>query len=128
MTVVYNVIDPSEWPSTVKGIAQGLGQPLPAYLTTPLHPSVSSRASGLLKELSSSSFLRVTTEYDQVSDRNLLADVVDIVLSTVADLRELVKCNAYGPRPTVPLWSTLIKALGHACSDDISILCVSSCI
>jgi hypothetical protein len=120
---VHEVLDPSEWPPPVKGIAQALGRPLPTYLATGLYPSISPRTVDLLKELSDSSCLRVTQEDTRVLHGRPLMDVFDIVVSTVLALRELVKWRHDGcPRPTVPLWSTLIKALGHACSDTLLIM------
>jgi len=73
--------------------------------------------------LSSSPLLRVTREDILTLKEKPLADVFDIILSTVIDLRELAKCEPYrGPRSTIPLWSSLMKALGYACSDVISIV------
>lgn len=124
--IVHRIVDSSEWPSPVKQIAQALGQSLPAYLATGPYPSsVSTRAASLLHELSESPFLQVTREDHLQSPSNAspLADVFDIVLSTVSELRELVKCKEHGcQRPTVPLWSTLIKVMGHACSQGVSIM------
>jgi hypothetical protein len=118
--VGHQIVHPSEWPSPIKGIAQTLGRPLPTYLATEPHPVVPGRASSILQELHCGSF---RSNDSQVSEEMRLKGVFDIVLSTVAELRELVKRNEDGYlRPTVPLWSTLIKAIGHACSDEISIL------
>jgi hypothetical protein len=117
--VGHQIVHPSEWPSPIKGIAQTLGRPLPTYLATEPHPVVPGRASSM-QELHCGSF---RSNDSQVSEEMRLKGVFDIVLSTVAELRELVKRNEDGYlRPTVPLWSTLIKAIGHACSDEISIL------
>jgi hypothetical protein len=121
--VVHEIGDPSEWPPPVKGIAQSLGRPLPAYLSTAPYPFVSAGAVDLLQELSYSSCLRVTQEDNRVLHGRPLMDVFDIVISTVSDIRELVKWRDDGcPRPTVPLWSSLIRALGYACSDTMSIM------
>jgi hypothetical protein len=117
--VGHQIVHPSEWPSPIKGIAQTLGRPLPTYLATEPHPVVPGRASSILQELHCGSFRNDS----QVSEETRLKGVFDIVLSTVTELRELVKWNEDGYlRPAVPLWSTLIKAIGHACSDEISIL------
>ena len=90
--------------------------------TGPL-PYVSAKASSILHELSGNDFGRVAGEDVLNSDENRLNDVFDIVLSTVSELRELAKWNDNGYScPTVPMWSTVIKAVGHACSDDISIM------
>jgi hypothetical protein len=121
--VVHEVLDPSEWPPSVKGIAQALGRPLPTYLATGPYPFISARAVDLLQELSYGSCLRVTQEDSRVLHGRPLMDVFDIVISTVLELRELVKWRDDGyRRPTVPLWSTLIKALSHACSDALLIM------
>jgi hypothetical protein len=121
--VVHDVLDPSVWPRPVKGIAQALGRPLPTYIATGPYPSISARAVDLLQELSHSSYLRATQGDSRVSHGRPLMDVFDIVVSTVLELRELVKWRDDGcPRPTVPLWSTLIKALGHTCSNTLLIM------
>jgi hypothetical protein len=118
---VHEVVDPSEWPPPVKGIAQALGRPLPAYLATGPYPSVSARAADLLQELSSSS--RVTQGDSHVLHGRPLTDVFGIVTSTVLELRELARWNLDGyQRPTVPIWATLIKALGYTCLDTILIM------
>jgi hypothetical protein len=102
--VVHEVLDPSEWPPPVKGIAQALGRPLPTYLATGPYPSISARTVDLLKELSDSSCLRVTQEDTRVLHGRPLMDVFNIVVSTVLALRELdttgvhVRPSHYGLR------------------------------
>jgi hypothetical protein len=119
----HHIRDPFEWPLPAKKIAQTLGQPLPSYLATGPYPFVSDRAFSLLQELASSSPLRVIPEDSRISDERPLMDVFDIVLSTVSELRDLVEWKDYGcPRSTALLWSTLIKALGHTCSTDVSVM------
>ena len=121
--IIHHVADSSDWPSPVKGIARALGRPLPTYTHTGPHPFVSTNASNILRELSCGEFRRVSGENLLNSDEKWLNDVPDIVSPTVAELRELAKWNNNGyPRPTVPIWSTMIKAVGRACSDDISIM------
>ena len=118
--VGHQIVHPSEWPSPIKGIAQILGRPLPTFLATEPHPLFPGRASSILQELHSGSF---RANSSQVCEETRLKCVFDIVLSTITELRELVKWNEDGYlRPAVPLWSTLIKAIGHACSDEILIL------
>ena len=121
--VLHDILDSFQWPLPVKTIAQALERPLPSYFVTGPYPFVSARASSLFNELSSSPLLRVTREDIPTSDEKPLKEVFDITLSTVIDLRELAKCeHSGGPRPTVPLWSSLMKALGYACLEDISIV------
>ena len=121
--VLHNILDSSQWPLPVKTIAQALERSLPSYVATGPYPFVSARATSLLNELSSSPLLRVTREDILTLKEKPLADVFDIILSTVIDLRELAKCEPYrGPRSTIPLWSSLMKALGYACSNAISIV------
>jgi hypothetical protein len=87
------------------------------------YPFVSAGAVDLLQELSYSSCLRVTQEDSRVLDGRPLTDVFGIVISTVLGLREPVKWREDGcPRPTITLWSTLIKALAHACSEALLIM------
>ena len=122
--VLHNVTDASYWPSPVKQIAQVLIQALPSYLATGPYPFVSVRAFGLLNELSESPLLRVKHNVNnEPLHLNPLADVFDTVLSTVSELRDLTRMEDYGcPRPTIPLWSSLIQTLGSALSEDLSVL------
>jgi hypothetical protein len=121
--VLYHVADPSEWPSPVKEIAQTLERPLPAYLATGPYPSMSVRASRLFQELICSPSLPLAEDESQTLDSRPLSDVLDIVLSTVSELRDLTQMTGYGcPRPTIPLWFSLIRTLGYACSEDMSVM------
>jgi hypothetical protein len=121
--VLHHVADVLEWPSPVKEIAQTLERPLPAYLATGPYPSVSVRASGLFQELICSPLLGAPEDESQTLNSKPLLDVLDIVLSTVSELRDLTQMTGYGcPRSTTPLWSSLIRTLGYACSEDMSVM------
>jgi hypothetical protein len=124
--VLHDVVDAFGWPSSVGHIAHLMGRPLPAYLAAGPYPSVSARTSGLLHEIRSSILLRTVTQDDSNPCHSRpLTDVFDIVLSSVSELRDLIQQNDFGcPRPTVPLWSSLIRVLGRACSEDASVMCV----
>jgi hypothetical protein len=93
---------------------------LPCYWAI---PSVSVRASGLFQELICSPLLGAAEDESQTLDSKPLLDVLDIVLSTVSELRDLTQMTGYGcPRSTIPLWSSLIRTLGYACSEDMSVM------
>jgi hypothetical protein len=121
--VLHYVVDASGWPSPVKRIAQVLERPLPAYLATGPYPFVTSRTSSLLLELVRSPLLQTTSNESVFFDSRPLSDVFDVVLSTVFELRDVIQKRDYGcPRQTMPLWSSLIRTLGYACSEDMSVM------
>ncbi|THH14417.1 hypothetical protein EW146_g5906 [Bondarzewia mesenterica] len=122
--ILHHVSDASEWPSPVRHISQLLQHPLPASLAVGPHPFVSDMASGLLQELSCSPLLHTERDDSEIPDSRPLSDVLNIVLSTVCGLRVLVKEKDYcgHVRPTLPLWFSMLKVLGCACSEDLSVM------
>ncbi|KAL6308097.1 hypothetical protein BKA93DRAFT_599225 [Sparassis latifolia] len=116
--VFHDIADSSEWPPQAQEVALLLSQPLPEYISTGPWPSVSPIATHLLDEL------RQDTPYQEALKPSgqfvsRVHEVFDLVLSTVAALRELESLEDCGrPRPTVTLWSSLFKGIGMACSPD----------
>ncbi|GBE81446.1 hypothetical protein SCP_0311750 [Sparassis crispa] len=116
--VFHDIADSSEWPPQAQEIALLLSQPLPEYISTGPWPFVSPIATHLLGEL------RQDTPYQEALKPSgqfvsRVHEVFDLVLSTVAALRELESLEDCGrPRPTVTLWSSLFKGIGMACSPD----------
>ncbi|GBE81449.1 hypothetical protein SCP_0311780 [Sparassis crispa] len=116
--VFHDIADSSEWPPQAQEIALLLSQPLPEYISTGPWPFVSPIATHLSDELrKDTSYQEALKPSDQFVSR--VHEVFDLVLSTVAALRELESLQDCGrPRPTVTLWSPLFKGIGMACSPD----------
>lgn len=120
--VIHNIEEVLDWPSPVQDLAQGLCQSLPICHVAGLCSSVSLRASGIVQEL-----LDIpppsTTQDDQYLGHPKLHGIIDLVLSTVAELREVTRWEYFGsPRLTTPLWFSLIKTIGHALSEDACVM------
>ncbi|KAL6308095.1 hypothetical protein BKA93DRAFT_599190 [Sparassis latifolia] len=124
--VFHDIADSSEWPPQAQEIALLVSQPLPEYISAGPWPFVSPIATHLLDELrQDTSYQEALKHSDQFVSR--VHEVFDLVLSTVAALRELESLEDCGrPRPTVTLWSSLFKGIGMACSPDSCYLFVYS--
>ncbi|GBE87639.1 hypothetical protein SCP_1103160 [Sparassis crispa] len=120
--VFHDITNPSDWPHKVQEVVHLLSQPLPNYISTGPWPFVSPLASYLLNELSQDAPRQRAFQHEgqSVTDSvSRLNKVFDLVLSTVAALRELESLEDCGPaRPTVPLWSLFFKGVGIACSPE----------
>ncbi|KAL6308118.1 hypothetical protein BKA93DRAFT_892652 [Sparassis latifolia] len=116
--VLHDIADSSEWPPQVQEIALLLSQPLPEYTSTGPWPFVSPIATHLLDELRQDTpYQKALKPSGQFVSR--VHEVFDLVLSTVAALRELESLEDCGrPRPTVTLWFSLFKAIGMVCSPE----------
>jgi len=109
------------WPPAVQQLSQLLAKPLPSWLKTGPYPFTSHRSSPLLPLIT-----EAVQSIDLVDNMEIeeprLQDVFDLVLSTTSLLRELRRRGNCYQRPTLPLWSTLIRSLGRTCCPDASIL------
>ncbi|KAJ6490613.1 hypothetical protein C8R47DRAFT_1214905 [Mycena vitilis] len=96
--------DVSSWPPEISGILRALDAPLPSWCAT-----------GPFNGISPPS----PDKYDERTPR--LADVFNLALSTVSDIRSLI--DNYGPtRSALPFVSTLIQGLAYTCRREAVIL------
>ncbi|KAK0445763.1 hypothetical protein EV421DRAFT_1734417 [Armillaria borealis] len=111
---LHHVATDAQWPLEV--------QPLSRHLSKPLH-SVSRDAclsetymlSELLDELRSATS---TSPSSLAPNAHPLSGFLDIILATVSSLRQMKE----DPHPfTMPIWSTLIRALCYTCYSDVEI-------
>ncbi|GBE90005.1 hypothetical protein SCP_1800270 [Sparassis crispa] len=117
-TVFHDIANSSDWPPRVQEVVHLLTQPLPDYISTGPWPFVSPLASYLLNELGENSPRQRELQHEGQSVSRV-NKVFDLVLSTVAALRELESLEDCGrARPTVPLWSLFFKVIGIACSPE----------
>ncbi|KAJ7508087.1 hypothetical protein B0H11DRAFT_2271055 [Mycena galericulata] len=113
-----SVEDCAPWPPGISWIYRTAGAPLPSWCATGPYPFVSDEIVPLLPELSE---LPTTLSVDSCHDSQRLADVFDLVLSTVADVRSLI--GNYGPsRSSVPFVSSLMRVLAHICAKEAVVL------
>ncbi|KAJ7159272.1 hypothetical protein C8R43DRAFT_994308, partial [Mycena crocata] len=103
----------SSWPPEISSIYCTCCLPLPSWCATGPHRTVSDKISPLLAELAE----LPTFLYEDSSDipEGELHDFFDVSLSTVADVRSLVKI--YGPsRSALPFIFRLLRILAHSCA------------
>ncbi|KAJ6490629.1 hypothetical protein C8R47DRAFT_453666 [Mycena vitilis] len=94
----------SSWPPEISGILRALDAPLPSWCTTGPYNVISPPS---------------PDEYEERTPR--LADVFNLALSTVSDIRSLT--HIYGPtRSALPFVSTLIQGLVYTCRREAVIL------
>jgi hypothetical protein len=108
------------WPLAVQEVSQLLARPPPQWLKTGPYPFTSHSASLLLPVLSDN-VTGTDVSDDMEVDEPRLRDVFDLVLSTTSLLGYFSQKSHY-TRPTIPLWSTMIRALGRTCYPDALIL------
>lgn len=113
----------SEWPSSVKPLADLLQLPLPTYLFTEPCPHISPPASYLLEELQNNSPFPAARDDICISTPSPLLDVLETVLLTVLEIRNLThqQCNG-NHRSTVPVWAALLRTLGTLVSETACVL------
>ncbi|OBZ71171.1 hypothetical protein A0H81_08664 [Grifola frondosa] len=125
----HYILDPSQWPSPVRCLALTLSQPLPACLT-----AVESDVSVLTEPSTpvNEPFSRFPSNpafspCQRDCSRHLkLKGIFDTVLSTVVGLRQLAAQQSYGNAcPTIPLWYSLMKAIGMASLEGAYVLLLS---
>ncbi|KAK0193447.1 hypothetical protein F5146DRAFT_1134116 [Armillaria mellea] len=110
------IIRAVEWPTEVRTLSCLLDLPVPAQLVDGSCPTVSTRASPLLKELKE---LLPRSSGRQSETPTDVLDVLDIVLSSVSTLRALSRISSHDNlRSTKPIWSLLIRSLVRACYVD----------
>ncbi|KAK0476420.1 hypothetical protein IW261DRAFT_1491148 [Armillaria novae-zelandiae] len=105
-----------EWPTEIQPLSCLLDLPIPAQLVDDSCPTVSTRASPLLKELRG--LLSRSSGHLSESQTEVL-DVLDIVLSSVGTLRALSRMSSNDNlHATKSIWSLLIRSLVRACYVD----------
>ncbi|KAJ7476150.1 hypothetical protein FB451DRAFT_1245978 [Mycena latifolia] len=108
--------DCSEWPPDICRIFRTVERPLPSWCAAGPHQFVSNQVLPLLSELPPS---LDADSYDEQQQR--LADVFNLVLSTVSDIRALLA--QYGPsRSALSFVSNLVRVLAHMCAEDSIIM------
>ncbi|KAJ6490631.1 hypothetical protein C8R47DRAFT_453779 [Mycena vitilis] len=96
--------DVSSWPPEISGILRALDAPLPSWCTTGPYNVISPPS---------------PDKHEERTPR--LADVFNLALSTVSDIRSLI--HLYGPtRSALPFVSTLIQGLAYTCRKEAVIL------
>jgi len=122
--VIHSVTESSEWPLPVHSLSQLLGQHLPDFLASGTYPFVSPRASYLLQEITEELSAHNAMLVDGPEQQPVpLVGVFDAVLSTVADIRDVMEFRNRGiDHHTITFWSPLLSYLGRSCSEQASIL------
>ncbi|SJK99712.1 uncharacterized protein ARMOST_03023 [Armillaria ostoyae] len=102
-----------EWPTEIQPLSCLLDLPIPAQLVDDSCPTVSTRASRLIKELKE----LLHRSPGQLSETQTdVLDVLDIVPPTVGTLRALSRISSNDtPHSTKPIWSLLIRSLVRVC-------------
>ena len=112
---VHSTEDFSTWPPEIYRIYCALGLTLPSWCAAGPYHSLST----LLAELPRQPSSLYAGSCD--AEENHLADVFNMVLSTVADIRSLVA--QYGAsRSVVPFLSSLMRVLAHMCAKEATIM------
>ncbi|KAK0468800.1 hypothetical protein IW261DRAFT_1517436 [Armillaria novae-zelandiae] len=105
-----------QWPTGIQSLSCLLDLPIPAQLVDDSCPTVSTKASPLLKELRE--ILSCSSGQLSESQTEVL-DVLDIVLSSVGTLRALWRISSNDTlHSTKPIWSLLVRSLVRACYVD----------
>ncbi|KAJ7645789.1 hypothetical protein B0H17DRAFT_1215917 [Mycena rosella] len=115
---IASLEDCAAWPPEISRFYGASDASLPSWCGTGPYPFVSDGILPLLSELSG---LPTSAYADSCDTTPRLADIFNLVLSTVADIRSLVA--HYGPsRSVVPLVSTLLQVLVHMCAKGAIIM------
>lgn len=88
-------------------------------------PFVSPRCLPLLQEIQKA--LQTEEDVELVKSEPILEtrllDVLNIVLNTVADIREVLNLDGYGDcHSSITFWSPFLSLLGRLCCEDASVL------
>jgi hypothetical protein len=119
---VDSIEDSSSFPLEISRIYRTLAAPLPSWCAKGPYPFLSAGSLPLLSELSQ---LPTTVYSDSDHTPHPLRDVLNLVLSTVSDIRSLI--GHYGSsRSAVPFVSSLMRVLAHVCAKDAIILYFAS--
>lgn len=115
---IASLEDCAGWPPEISRLYGASDASLPSWCGTGPYPFVSDGILPLLSEL----YRLPTSAYaDSCDTTPRLADIFNLVLSTVADIRSLVA--HYGPlRSAVPFVSTLLRVLMHMCAKGAIIM------
>ncbi|KAK0209720.1 hypothetical protein IW262DRAFT_1416027 [Armillaria fumosa] len=107
---LHHVTTDAQWPLEVRPLSAQLSKPL-LFVSIDARLSETNMFSELLDELRSS-------PSSLAPDAHPLSGFLDIILATVSSLRQMKE----DPRPfTMPLWSTLIRALCYTCYSGVEI-------
>ncbi|KAJ7714769.1 hypothetical protein DFH07DRAFT_863228 [Mycena maculata] len=115
---IASLDDCAAWPPEISRLYDASDASLPSWCGTGPYPFVSD---GILPLLSELSRLPTSAYADFCDTTPRLADIFNLVLSTVADIRSLVA--HYGPLcSAVSFVSTLLRALMHMCAKGAVIM------
>ncbi|KAJ7851949.1 hypothetical protein B0H14DRAFT_3866195 [Mycena olivaceomarginata] len=115
---IASLEDCAAWPPEISRPYGASDASLPSWCGTGPYPFVSD---GILPLLSELSRLPTSAYADSCDTTPRLADIFNLVLSTVADIRSLVA--HYGPlRSAVPFVSTSLRVLVHMCAKGAIIM------
>ncbi|KAJ7247889.1 hypothetical protein B0H12DRAFT_1303529 [Mycena haematopus] len=107
----------SSWPPEISHIYRTCNSPLPSWCFTGPYPPASNRTFSLLSELSES----FTCDDSRSVVQERLSDVFNVSLSTVADIRSLIK-NYGSVRSALPFVLGLMRVLAHMCVPESIII------
>ncbi|KAJ7247886.1 hypothetical protein B0H12DRAFT_1235133 [Mycena haematopus] len=107
----------SSWPPEISHIYRTCNSPLPSWCFTGPYPPASNRTFSLLSELSES----FTCDDSRSVVQERLSDLFDVSLSTVADIRSLIK-NCGSARSALPFVLGLLRVLAHMCVPESIII------
>ncbi|KAJ7263684.1 hypothetical protein B0H12DRAFT_1217397 [Mycena haematopus] len=115
---IASLEDCAAWPPEISKIYEASDAPLPSWCRTGPYPFVSD---GILPLLSELSRLPGSVYADSCDTSPRLADIFNMVLSTVADIRSLAA--HYDPLcSAAPFISTLLRVLMHLCAKGTIIM------
>ncbi|KAK0462012.1 uncharacterized protein EV420DRAFT_140955 [Desarmillaria tabescens] len=110
---LHHVATDTQWPVEVQPLSTLLSKPL-CYVPGDACLHASPLFSDLLEELSATG----TKFSSSALSSHLLSGFLDIILATVSSLRQMKE----DPHPfTMPIWSTLIRALCYICFSNVEI-------
>jgi hypothetical protein len=104
----------SSWPLEISNVYQTCNFPLPSWCSTGPYPPASNRTFPLRSELSSSESPTSVCDDSHSVAQERLSDVFNVSLSTVADIRSLIK-NYGSARSALPFVISLLRVLAHMC-------------
>ncbi|KAG7440399.1 uncharacterized protein BT62DRAFT_938077 [Guyanagaster necrorhizus] len=112
---LHHVALDSHWPVEVHQISTLFSNPVPHLKFSETYPGMTSLFTDLFKELRSATSTGLSTVEPESQP---LLGFLDIILETVSSLRRMQQ----DPHPfTMPIWSTLVRALCYTCFNDVEI-------
>ncbi|KAK0202174.1 hypothetical protein DFS33DRAFT_1386464 [Desarmillaria ectypa] len=112
---LHYVASESDWPKEVRQISCLLSKPVSRSVFSGTYPRMTSLYSDLFDELESATLPGLSVVEQ---DSQPILGFLDIILETVSSLRRMQQ----DPHPfTMPIWSTLVRALCYSCYNDVEI-------